>query len=119
MAVGGSSVDGRGEFAVLPLSYFLLVSLFFAVFGVFVWLRVEVSRLSNAVAIEAVVAQLGKAKDEIVAKIGELEAAVGAGEDLSGPLAALVAAAQALDDVVPDAVVEDAVDPEFGASHPE
>lgn len=63
-------------------------------------------RLANADAIAAVVEQLGKAKDEILAKIAELEAAAAAGEDLSGPLAELAAAAQALDDVVPDGPVE-------------
>lgn len=61
--------------------------------------------MANAELIADVVAQLGKAKSEIVAKIGGLEAAVASGEDLSGPLAELVAAAQGLDDVVPDEVV--------------
>ena len=60
--------------------------------------------MANAELIADVVAQLGKAKAEIVAKIGGLEAAVASGEDLSGPLAELVAAAQGLDDVVPDEV---------------
>ena len=69
---------------------------------VFIWLRIEVSIVANAELIADVVAQLGKAKSEIVAKIGGLEAAVASGEDLSGPLAELVAAAQGLDDVVPD-----------------
>lgn len=69
---------------------------------VFIWLRIEVFRLSNSELINDVVAQLGKAKEEIVGKIGSLEAAVAAGEDLSGPLAELVAATQVLDDVVPD-----------------
>lgn len=72
---------------------------------VFIWLRIEVLRVANAELIADVVAQLGKAKAEIVAKIGGLEAAVASGEDLSGPLAELVAAAQGLDDVVPDVVV--------------
>lgn len=74
---------------------------------VFIWLRIEVLRVANAELIADVVAQLGKAKAEIVAKIGGLEAAVASGEDLSGPLAELVAAAQGLDDVVPDDVVPD------------
>ena len=56
--------------------------------------------MSNVDAIEAVVAQLGRAKDEIVARIGSLQAAAAAGEDLTAPLADLAAAAQALDDVV-------------------
>lgn len=53
-------------------------------------------------AVDAVTAQLGRAKDEILGEIAKLEAAVGSGEqpDLSG----LKAAAQALDDVVPDSV---------------
>lgn len=77
-----------------------------AAFGVFIWFRVEVLRLSNADAVAAVVEQLGKAKGEILGRIAVLEAAAAAGEDLSGPLAELAAAAQALDDVVPDAPVE-------------
>lgn len=83
--------------------------LVFATFFVsllFLWLRIEVFRMSNADAIAAVVGQLGKAKDEILGKIAGLEAAAAQGEDLSGPLADLAAAAQALDDVVPDEVVE-------------
>lgn len=67
--------------------------------------------MSNVDAIQAVVAQLGKVKAEILGKIAALEAAQGAGEDLSAPLADLAAAAQALDDVVPDAVVEPAPEP--------
>ena len=86
--------------------YLTVLPLFFAVFLVFLFLRVEVGRLSSVEAIQAVVVQLGKAKDEILGRIGELESAAAAGEDLSGPLADLAAAAQALDDVVPDAVVE-------------
>lgn len=55
-------------------------------------------------AVDAVVAQLGKARAEIVAEIANLEAQIGAGE--APDLTALKAAAQALDDVVPDAPVE-------------
>lgn len=55
-------------------------------------------------AVDAVVTQLGKAKDEIISKIADLEAQVAAGE--TPDLSALKAAAQALDDVVPDAVEE-------------
>lgn len=80
---------------------------------VFIWLRIEVFRLSNSELINNVVAQLGKAKSEIVAKIGGLEAAVASGEDLSGPLAVLAAAAQGLDDVVPDEVAASDVLIEF------
>lgn len=53
-------------------------------------------------AVNAVVEQLGKAKAEILAEIASLEAAVAAGEPVD--LSALVAAAQGLDDIVPDAV---------------
>lgn len=56
-------------------------------------------------AVDAVVAQLVKAQAEIVAEIANLEAQIGAGE--APDLTALKAAAQALDDVVPDAPVED------------
>jgi hypothetical protein len=83
-----------------------LLVVFYVLLFVFIWLRVEVCRLSNVEAIASVVAQLGKAKEEILARVAVLEVAAAAGEDLSGPLAELAAAAQALDDVVPDAVVE-------------
>ena len=89
---------------MVPLIGLLVV--FFVLLFVFIWLRIEVTRLSSAEAIAGVVVQLGKAKDEILAKLAALEAAAAAGEDLSGPLAVLAAAAQSLDDVVPDAVVE-------------
>ena len=89
--------------------YLTVLPLFFAAFLVFLVMRIEVSKLANAEAIAAVVEQLGKAKGEILGRITELEAAAAAGEDLSGPLADLAAAAQGLDDVVPDEVVEEAV----------
>lgn len=93
--------------AVLDLTIFgWLVFAFIAASTLFLILRIEVGRLSNLDAIAAVVVQLGKAKDEILAKVAGLEAAAAAGEDLSASLADLAAAAQALDDVVPDAVVE-------------
>lgn len=53
-------------------------------------------------AVDAIVAQLGKASDEIKAQIAELEA-----REPSVDLTALKAAAQSLDDIVPDAPVED------------
>ena len=84
----------------LEIMFHVATAAFFACSFLFIWLRIEVSRLSNADAIEAVVAQLGKAKDEIVAKIASLEAAAAAGQDLTAPLADLSAAAQALDNVV-------------------
>ena len=58
-------------------------------------------------AVDAIVVQLGKAKDEILAKVADLEAQIAAGE--TPDLAPLLAAAQALDDVVPD--VEPPVEP--------
>jgi hypothetical protein len=78
----------------------------------------RVARMSQQDAVNAVVAELGKAKGEIVAKISDLQAQIDAGTpaaelDLSG----LVAAAQALDDIVPDpapvdpAPVDPPVDP--------
>lgn len=93
---------------MVPLIALLVV--FFVLLFVFIWLRIEVTRLSSAEAIAGVVAQLGKAKNEILEKLAALEAAAAAGEDLSGPLAVLAAAAQSLDDVVPDAVVEPPVE---------
>ena len=55
----------------------------------------------------SVSAQMAKAKDEILSKIAELEAAVGnAGElpqEVVDAVAAVVGAAQQLDDIVPDA----------------
>lgn len=89
--------------------YLTVLPLFFAAVLLFISLRIEVVKLANAEAIAAVVEQLGKAKGEILGRISELEAAAAAGEDLSGPLADLAAAAQGLDDVVPDAVVEEVV----------
>jgi hypothetical protein len=62
--------------------------------------------MSTQDSINAVVTQLGKAKGEIVSKIADLQAAIDAGvpaEQLD--LTALTEAAQALDDVVPDAPV--------------
>ena len=67
----------------------------------------KVTTIMGAVqdAVDAVAVQLGKAKDEIVSKIADLEAQIAAGE--TPDLSALKAAAQALDDVVPDAVIEE------------
>lgn len=55
--------------------------------------------------VDQVTLQLGHAKDEILAKIADLEAQIAAGE--TPDLGPLMAAAQALDDVVPDAPVEE------------
>lgn len=56
--------------------------------------------------LDAVGAQLTKAKDEILAKIAALEAALGDADvpaEAEAALEALKAQAQALDDIVPDA----------------
>ena len=53
-------------------------------------------------AVDQITLQLGKAKDEIIAKVADLETQIEAGE--TPDLTALKAAAQALDDVVPDVV---------------
>lgn len=52
--------------------------------------------------LKAVSTQLGKARDEIVSKVEELERQINAGEVDQATLDELKAAAQALDDVVPD-----------------
>ena len=56
-------------------------------------------------AVDQITAQLAKAQAEIVAKIADLEAQIAAGE--TPDLGPLKAAAQALDDVVEDTVVEE------------
>jgi len=59
-----------------------------------------------ATTLAALDAQLGKAKDEIIAKIAELQAALTDVElpaDAQAALDSLTAKVQALDDVVPDA----------------
>jgi hypothetical protein len=53
-------------------------------------------------AVDQIVTQLGHAKDEILAKVADLETQITAGE--TPDLGPLTAAAQALDDIVPDAV---------------
>lgn len=93
----------------VAVTFALVMSAFIVVCFGLVVLRIEVFRLSNAETLAAVIAQLGKAKDEVLGRIAGLEAAAAAGEDLSGPLAELSAAAQAVDDVVADEVV--AADP--------
>lgn len=55
-------------------------------------------------AVDAITVQLGKAKDEILGEIAALQSTIDAGG--APDLTALTAAAQALDDVVPDAPVE-------------
>lgn len=89
-------------------AYLILLYFFFLTWSVFIWLRLEVFRLSNAETLVAIKEQLVKSKDEILGRIAALEAAAAAGEDLSAPLADLAAVAQALDDVVPDAPAPDA-----------
>lgn len=67
------------------------------------------SELSDALV--AVVAQLGKARGEIVGKIEDLTAALEAAQvedpDVTQAVSDLKAAAQGLDDLVPDAPVEE------------
>lgn len=55
-------------------------------------------------AVDQVAAQLAKAQAEIQSKIADLEIQIGLGETVD--LSALKAAAQALDDVVPDSIEE-------------
>ena len=73
------------------------------------FLTLTIGRLivSTQESIDAVVTQLGKAKDEIVAKIADVQAQLDAAAVPAEVvnLDALTAAAQALDDVVPDAPV--------------
>ena len=68
--------------------------------------------MSTQAAVDAVVAQLAKVKDEIVGKIADLNVQIeDAGVADLVDTSELVAAAQALDDIVPDApeVVEEVV----------
>lgn len=88
----------------------------FALFGY--WkLSVSLERyyMSTQAAIDAVVAQLAKAKDEIVGKLEEATAGVEAQLVDAGvadvvDLSALTAIAQQLDDLVPDVAVDEAVE---------
>jgi hypothetical protein len=68
-------------------------------------LTIERLAMSTQESIDAVVAQLGKAKDEVVAKIADVQAQLDAAAVPAEVvnLDALNAAAQALDDIVPDA----------------
>ena len=91
----------------------LLQSITLIVCGFTLWvagfLTLTIGRLivSTQESIDAVVAQLGKAKDEVVAKIADVQAQLAAAAVPAEVvnLDALTAAAQALDDVVPDAPV--------------
>ena len=71
------------------------------------YLTVTIERLamSTQESVDAIVVQLGKAKDEVVAKIADVQAQLDAAAVPAEvvDLSALSAAAQALDDVVPDA----------------
>lgn len=93
-------VFGSCVTAVCALAYLTVIYLFN---------RLEYRMSETQDAVDAVAAQLGKAKAEIVSKIDDLEAQVAAGE--TPDLTALKAAAQALDDVVPDAVDEPVEEP--------
>jgi hypothetical protein len=66
---------------------------------------IERFHMSTQESIDAVVAQLGKAKDEVVAKIADVQAQLDAANVPAEVvnLDALNSAAQALDDIVPDA----------------
>lgn len=59
-------------------------------------------------AVDAIVAQLAKVQGEVVGEIAKLEEAIAAG--VAPDLTALKAAADALDAIVPDAVVEEPVE---------
>ena len=88
----------------------ILSGLTLAAVGVALW---AIARLINTFerfamstqqAIDTITAQIGKAQLELVNRIADVQAqldAAGVGEDID--LSSLTAAAQALDDVVPDA----------------
>ena len=95
---------------------FLVVAAAAAGFALFGYHKISVSLeryfMSTQAAIDAVVAQLVKAKDEIVGKLEEATAGVEAqlveaGVEDVVDLSALTAIAQQLDDLVPYAVVEE------------
>lgn len=90
----------------------MFVSLIILLLVVLLLIRMELIAVGNSEAISAVTETLVKAKNEIVDRIDALEEAVANGEDLTQPIADLVAAADALDAIVPDAVEPD-VDPGF------
>jgi len=70
--------------------------------------------MSTQAAVDAVVAQLGKAKGEIISKIADLQIQLDdANVADKVDITELVAAAQALDDIVPDAVEADDDDDEL------
>ena len=75
--------------------------------------------VSTQDAVNAVTAQLVKAQREIVSRIAEVQAqldAAGVAEQID--LSSLTAAAQALDDVVPDELVEQPADVEADVEEP-
>jgi hypothetical protein len=61
--------------------------------------------------VAAVTAQLSKAKDEILAKLDDLQTAIDNGTVTTADLEPLRQAAQSLDDVVPDTPPEPAPEP--------
>ena len=87
-------------FVIIPLTLALANVITFNIFK-----GAVVSEVQSIV--DAVVAQLGKAKGEILAEIERLSADVPESVDLS----ALTAIAQSLDNIVPDPVVEEPVAP--------
>ena len=74
--------------------------------------RLEMKLEELSAQLLSVSTQMAKAKDEILGKIAELEAAVGNAADLPqevvDAVAAVVGAAQQLDDIVPDVPLPDA-----------
>ncbi len=69
--------------------------------------RIERLTMSTQEAIDAVVTKLGAVREEIVAKLAEVQAQLDAANVPAEvvDLSALTAAAQALDDIVPDSPV--------------
>ena len=92
--------------SVLFLLLLYPVSVFVSLFWCWISFK-EIIMAGLQDAVDAIVVQLGKVKDEIVAEIQALEDAAAAGESLD--LSGLTEAAQRLDDIVPDAVAEGGV----------
>jgi hypothetical protein len=99
---------GNSESYLILLAHFVLLFAAICAAGFYCLERMEKTVGDVQSAVDAVVEQLVRAKEEILVEISALEAAVADGEvpDLS----ALKAAAQALDDVVADAPVVEPVD---------
>jgi hypothetical protein len=101
------SVEWLVVWVVFPLAVLAAVGWF----GIQIERRV-VSEVQDVV--DAVVGQLSKVRDEIVARLDEVEVQViAAGVEDKVDLSGLVAIADALDAIVPDAAVEAEVDVEY------